>query len=59
MGIPYRYVDIEEDRSAARWVAAQNGGKEKKPTLDINGQVLTTPSDTELMEVLEAQGMGL
>jgi pyruvate dehydrogenase complex dehydrogenase (E1) component len=59
MGIPYRYVDIEEDRSAARWVAAQNGVKEKKPTLDINGQVLTTPSDTELMEVLEAQGMGL
>ena len=31
---------------------AQNDGKEKKPTLDINGTILTEPDDDELDEVL-------
>jgi thioredoxin reductase (NADPH) len=57
MGIVYDYINIDDDRTAAQWVAAQNDGKEKKPTLDIKGQVLSTPSDSELMEVLEAQGI--
>ncbi|HSU29819.1 MAG TPA: glutaredoxin family protein [Bryobacteraceae bacterium] len=57
MGIVYDYINIDHDRRAARWVAEQNEGKEKKPTLDIKGQVLSAPSDSELMEVLEAQGI--
>jgi glutaredoxin len=57
--IPYEYVDIDEDRSAASWVAAQNGGKEKKPTVDVAGYVLSEPSNEELDRVLREKGFGL
>jgi glutaredoxin len=52
LGVSYQYINIDNDRQAAAWVAAQNGGKEKKPTLDIDGQVLTAPSNKELDAVL-------
>jgi glutaredoxin len=54
--IPYDYVDIDRDRKAAQWVAAQNDGREKKPTLDIRGAVLTEPSNEELDRVLQEKG---
>lgn len=56
-GIPYQYVDIERDRQAATWVADQNGGKEKKPTVDIAGVVLAEPSNQELDNVLTEKGL--
>lgn len=54
LGIPYRYVDIDEDKDAATWVAAQNNGKERKPTIDISGTILTEPTDRELDEAIGA-----
>ena len=57
LGVQYDYVDIDRDRKAARWVAEQNGGKEKKPTLDIEGEILTEPSNSELDQVLQAKGV--
>jgi glutaredoxin len=54
--IPYDYVDIDRDRTAASWVASQNNGREKKPTLDISGRVITEPSNEELDEVLRDKG---
>jgi len=57
--IPYDYVDIDDDTEAASWVAAQNGGKEKKPTLDIRGYILTEPSNEELDKVLREKGFPL
>ncbi|MDQ2777460.1 MAG: glutaredoxin family protein [Acidobacteriota bacterium] len=53
LGVPYQYINIDNDREAAAWVAAQNDGKEKKPTLDIDGQVLTAPSNKELDAILK------
>jgi glutaredoxin len=55
--IPYKYINIDHDKQAAKWVADQNDGKEKKPTLDIDGQVLTEPTDEELDEALEQKGI--
>ena len=52
--IPYEYVNIDNDKTAAKWVADHNGGKEKKPTIDIDGKVLTEPSDRELEKALAA-----
>ena len=52
LGVDYDYIDIDKDRQAAKWVAQQNGGKEKKPTLDIAGVVLSVPSNHELDEAL-------
>ena len=57
LGVPYHYINIDRDRNAAAWVATRNGGKEKKPTIDIDGQVLTEPSNQELDEVLIAKGI--
>lgn len=56
LGVPYRYIDIEEDQEAAAWVAAQNNGKERKPTIEIDGTILTEPTDRELDEALGAAG---
>ena len=57
IGVSYKYVDIDSDRQAAAWVASQNDGKEKKPTLDVDGEVLTAPSNKELDAVLAAKGI--
>lgn len=55
--VPHEYINIDHDREAAAWVAAQNGGKEKKPTVDIQGEVLSAPSDDELESVLSEKGL--
>ncbi|HWE07289.1 MAG TPA: glutaredoxin family protein [Rhizomicrobium sp.] len=47
-GIPFEYINLEEDPRAAEWVKAQNGGKEKKPTIDLDGQILSEPTNDEL-----------
>ena len=57
LGIRYEYIDIEENRPAARWVKEQNDGKEKKPTVDVEGRVLSEPSNAELDAALRAAGL--
>lgn len=57
LGVQYQYVNIEEDESAAAWVREQNAGKERKPTVDIAGQVLSTPTDHELTSTLRERGL--
>ncbi len=57
LDVPFKYINIDEDRTAAKWVAEQNDGKEKKPTLDIDGQILTEPTNDELDEVLAGKGL--
>lgn len=55
LSVEYDYINIEQDPSAAKWVADHNGGKQKKPTIDVAGEVLTEPSNAELDEVLRAK----
>jgi mycoredoxin len=57
LGVQYQYVDIERDESAAAWVRERNGGEERKPTVDIAGQVLTEPTDHELTSALRERGL--
>ena len=57
LGVAYRYVNIEEDEQSADWVREHNGGKERKPTLDINGQVLSVPTEHELIGALREMGL--
>ena len=52
LGIRYEYVDVEKDAAAAEWVRAQNGGKEKKPTIQIESTILTEPTNAQLDETL-------
>jgi glutaredoxin len=57
LGLEFDYIDIDHDKKAAAWVRDHNHGREKKPTLDINGNVLTEPSDDDLDEVLREAGL--
>jgi thioredoxin reductase (NADPH) len=57
LGVEYEYIDIDRDREAAQWVAAQNGGKEKKPTIDIDGEILSEPPNGLLDKVLQEKGL--
>ena len=52
LGLKHEYINVEKDKEGAAWVRAQNHGKEKKPTLDIDGTILTEPDDDELDDVL-------
>jgi mycoredoxin len=55
LGVDYDYIDVDHDEVASQWVKDQNGGKEKKPTIDIRGRVLTAPSNQQLEEALRAE----
>lgn len=57
IGVDYDYINIDDDRKAAEWVAEQNDGKEKKPTVKIGSEVLRTPSNGRLDSTLRAQGL--
>lgn len=57
LGVQYQYIDIEQDESVAAWVRERNGGKERKPVVDIAGQVLTVPTDHELTSALRERGL--
>jgi len=48
IGVEFEYINVDHDNKAAAWVREQNGGREKKPTLDIGGTILTEPDDDEL-----------
>jgi glutaredoxin len=57
LGVEYEYINIDRDREAAQWVAEQNGGKEKKPTIDVDGEILSEPPSGLLDQVLQAKGL--
>jgi glutaredoxin len=57
LGVGHDYVDIEADAEAARWVREQNDGKERKPTVKVGRQVLSTPDDEELESALKEEGL--
>ena len=57
LGVAYEYVDIEADDAAREWVREHNEGKERKPTLDVAGQILSVPDDHELTGALRERGM--
>jgi len=59
LGVDYEYIDVHADPAASKWVKEQNGGKEKIPTLNIAGSVLTQPSDEKLDSALTQAGVSI
>jgi mycoredoxin len=48
-GIPYEYINIEEDDKAAEFVARINGGYKSVPTIVFpDGSILVEPGPREL-----------
>lgn len=56
LGVAFKYINVEQDERASAWVKEHNEGKERKPTLDIAGQILSTPSNRELESALREKG---
>jgi mycoredoxin len=56
-GVEFDYIDVDADPAASQWVKDQNGGKEKKPTVDVSGRILSEPSNAELDAALKATGL--
>ena len=49
LGIPYDYINVENDAEAQSWVVQQNDGKQRTPTVKVANQiVLSEPSNAEL-----------
>lgn len=57
LGVQYDYLDVDRDARAKQWVVDQNGGKQKTPTLDIGGTVLSVPDERDLEEALRGKGL--
>ena len=55
LGVEYEYIDCDDDPAASEWVKSQNDGKEKKPTLDICGRVLSCPTNQQLESTLREE----
>lgn len=55
IGVEYEYINVDHDPAASEWVKQQNAGKEKKPTVDIDGRVITYPTNQELDEILASK----
>ena len=53
-GIPYEYINIEEDDKAAEYVMGVNGGMQSVPTIIFpDGSVLVEPSPRQLASKLQ------
>ena len=50
--VPYTLIDVDQDPQAAQKVRGWNNGFLSTPTLDIEEQIVTEPSDEELAEIL-------
>jgi len=50
--IPYDYINIDHNPAAKEWVKQVNG-KQRTPTLNIDGLLLTEPTDQQLKEALQ------
>ncbi len=57
VGVEFDYIDIDQDPAASQWVKEQNDGKEKKPTVDLKGQILSEPTNAELDQALKQKGL--
>lgn len=54
--VDYQYINVEKDQEASEWVKSQNDGEERKPTVSIGEQVLSVPTEHELVSVLKQEG---
>ncbi|HYI95621.1 MAG TPA: glutaredoxin family protein [Bryobacteraceae bacterium] len=55
LGVEYDYIEVETDSAASAWVKSQNGGKEKKPTIQVGALILTEPTNRELEDALRQE----
>jgi mycoredoxin len=57
IGLKHEYVDVDEDAEGLEFIQRSNNGKERTPTIDVGGEILVEPSDTELEAVLREKAL--
>ncbi len=57
LGIPYEYVNVDDDVEGTEFVLIHNAGMRKLPTVDVAGLVLAIPDDDELESALSDRGL--
>ncbi len=57
LGVRHDYFDIHFDPHARTFVRMQNNGKHVTPTVVIDGDVLTEPSDQEIEQLLRDKAL--
>jgi mycoredoxin len=57
LGIPYDYIDIDQRPEAKEWVIFQNQGEQRTPTLNIDGDILVEPNESQLIGALRVKGL--
>jgi mycoredoxin len=55
--VPYDYIDIEQDPVSQDWVKRKNGGKQRTPTVDVDGEILVEPEEGALDQALRDHGL--
>jgi mycoredoxin len=56
LGVPYKYVDVDDDIAAEQLIASWNEGRAIRPTFDIGGEHLVNPATTTLEAKLREIG---
>jgi mycoredoxin len=56
LGVPYRYIDLEQDPDAVNQLRWWTGGSASHPTVYVNGEVLVEPSIAEVTGALTRNG---
>ena len=56
LGLKYDYINIDKDAASQAWVKQQNGGKQKTPTIDVEGRIIIEPSNEQLEILLRETG---
>jgi len=51
-GVPYHYLDVDQDDDVAIKVEELNNGYRSTPTLQVDSEIVTEPSDEELAQIL-------
>lgn len=57
--IDFEFIDVDLDESATRLVEKINNGKRIIPTIDLNGNILTNPSNVVLADTLGINNAGV
>lgn len=54
LGVPYAFVDVNQDPAASNWAARQHHGQRRIPTIvfGADGPILIEPSDADLTVAL-------
>ena len=59
LNVKFAYINVDKDPAGAEWVRDQNAGKQKLPTVDVGGKILSIPDDQELEVALKSAGVRL